>query len=69
MTAIIRAIRHIIRVLLKPKCEHKNTSWYIKRYEDQKVNYINLSGETRYLYCDDCEKELKSSFFQNFDGS
>lgn len=41
-------------------CRHKNTEW-MKKVE----KFQNLSGETRYLVCQDCGKVIDTMFVKH----
>lgn len=38
-------------------CRHNISSWYTKSQQ-----FYNLSGETQYLICDECGKEISTIF-------
>ena len=40
-------------------CRHKHTDWYTKISNSP---FSTISGERRYLICEDCGKEIKSTF-------
>lgn len=45
-------------------CKHKNKGWYAKKSEGP---FHAISGERRYLICEDCGKEI-SSYFAEYEG-
>ena len=40
-------------------CRHKNKGWYTRQ-----STFHNLQGQTQYLICEDCGKELKTQFIK-----
>ena len=45
-------------------CRHKHTEWYTKKSNSP---FSAISGERRYLICEDCGKEIRS-FFAEYEG-
>ena len=45
-------------------CKHKNTGWYTKKSDSP---FSAISGERRYLICEDCGKEIRS-YFAEYEG-
>lgn len=45
-------------------CKHKHTGWYNKQSDSP---FSAISGERRYLICEDCGKEL-DSYFAEYEG-
>ena len=40
-------------------CRHKHTGWYTKP-----TPFFHLKGETRYLICEDCGKQIREAFIR-----
>ena len=55
MSIIIKIKAKLKRLL----CRHDHCSWYTKNQQ-----FHNLSGETRYLICEDCGKETLEIFVE-----
>ena len=50
---------------LRKRCKHKNVKWYIYNANSM---FCNITGETRYLICEDCKKVV-ADMFAEYEGN
>lgn len=44
----------------RKRCKHKNVKWYV--YNDNSTMFCDITGEIRYLICEDCKKVVTDMF-------